>query len=810
MAARCRRRQVVCLCVGLWVCVAGAEPLRYSVAEEKKSGWLVANVAKDLQVPAGRLSAGGARLVWKGADRYLELDRRSGDVRVKEKMDREGLCGQREPCLLQLELVLENPLELHRVEVRVEDVNDNSPQFSKNEFVFKIPEQVPVNTRFSLQRAQDPDAGANGIQSYAISSNEHFRLEVQTRADGGKYPELVLQKALDREAEAQLVLILSAADGGVPQRTGTAQVRVDVLDVNDNLPQFSQAVYRAQLLENSPRGTLVSKVEASDPDEGSNAEITYSYGQVPARVPELFQLHPTSGELSVLGTIDFEDAAMYEIEIEATDGGGLSAHCKVVVEIQDTNDNAPEVTVTSVSSTIAEDSAPGTAVALISVRDRDSGENGRTSCSIEGQVPFALKWSLENYYQVVTQEPLDREKVPEYKVSIAARDWGAPRLSSVREIRVRVSDVNDNPPVFAEASYVLRVQENNVPGLLIGRVQAADVDAEQNGQVRYSAVAGAGGELPFSINAESGQVYALRSLDYEERREFEVRVRASDGGSPPLSAEVTVRVAVLDANDNAPFLLCPLQNSSSPGAELVPRWAGAGYLVTKVVAVDEDAGQNSWLSYQLLKATEPGLFAVGVQSGEVRTRRPVASPPDAVKQKLVVVVRDNGEPARSSSATLQVLLVDGFSEAHVQLVAAPPEQEPEDSLTLWLVIALSFISFLLVVSVVSAVGMRLCKARRGPERYVAASRKMWCAPQLGGNPAEPSGAGTLPESSCSEVCLSAGSGASEFKFLRPLFPPVAAERSAAGGPVLGSQLSSRVKGAEESPPEVSADVFHFH
>uniref|UniRef100_A0A452GZH2 Cadherin domain-containing protein n=1 Tax=Gopherus agassizii TaxID=38772 RepID=A0A452GZH2_9SAUR len=559
------KRQVLsfflCLCVSLGAC----ETIRYSVPEEKKSGSLVANIAKDLKLDAGKLSGRSARLISESSNKqYLELNTSSGDMIIKEKIDREDLCGQRDPCFLQFEIVLENPLQLYRMEVQIDDVNDNSPKFSKNEFVLKIPEQLPVNSRFPLERAQDPDIGTNGIQSYAISSNEYFSLDVHSRGDGSKYAELLLEKQLDREEHAQLILVLTAADGGLPQRTGTARIRVNVLDSNDNFPQFSQSVYKVQLMENSPRDTLVTKVEASDLDQGLNAEITYSFGQVPDRVLKLFQLNPFTGEITVLGIIDYEDAAMHEIEIHATDGGGLYAHCKVMVEIKDMNDNAPEVTLTSLTSTISEGSSPETVVALFSVSDRDSRDNGRTLCSIQDNVPFALKSTLKNFYELVTQKPLDREKVPEYNITITATDRGTPRLTSVRVIRVQLSDINDNPPVFNESSYVMYLKENNPPGLLIGTVRAADLDTEQNAKVTYSALPGNIGDLllssSISINSKNGKVYSLQSLDYEQRRDFQVTVRAADGGFPPLSSEVIVRVVIIDENDNAPFILYPLQN----------------------------------------------------------------------------------------------------------------------------------------------------------------------------------------------------------------------------------------------------------
>uniref|UniRef100_A0A8C8RIS2 Cadherin domain-containing protein n=1 Tax=Pelusios castaneus TaxID=367368 RepID=A0A8C8RIS2_9SAUR len=406
---------------------------------------------------------------------------------------------------------------------------------------------------------------------------------------------------------------------------------------------------------------------------------------------------------------------------------------------------------------------------------------------IKENVPFALKTTLKNYYELVTRGALDRETVSEYNITVTATDRGAPRLTSVSVISVQLSDINDNAPVFKETSYVMYLKENNPPGQLIGAVSATDPDTAQNAKVTYSALPGNLGDRPLSssisIDSENGNVYALRSLDYEQTRAFQVAVRAADGGTPALSSEVIVRVVIIDANDNAPFILHPLQNSSSPSSDLVPRSADAGYLVTKVVAVDGDSGQNSWLSYQLLKATDPGLFTVGLQNGEVRTTRPIASP-DSVKQKLIVLVRDNGDPPRSTTSTLNVLLVDGFSDAYIPLMDVPQEEEQQDTLTLYLVISLSFISFLFLVSVGAIIAARLYRRWAcGEQCVVPSSRNFYCDPNFPTNAGDPVCAGSLPQSDCYEVCLTTGSGSSEFKFLKRLLPSLPAEPSGGRGSI---------------------------
>ncbi|KAL8194360.1 UNVERIFIED_CONTAM: hypothetical protein K2H54_016248 [Gekko kuhli] len=782
------------------MCGAICESFLYSVPEEKKSGFLVANVLKDLKVDVRELSARRAHMISEDTKQYFQLDPHSGNVLLKDRIDRESLCGQKDPCILLSEIMLENPLQVHRMEVEIEDVNDNSPQFSKKEFLFEIPEQVPTNTKFPLETAQDSDKGENAVQNYTLSPNDHFRLDVQSHSDGTNYAELVLQKQLDREENAQLFLILSAIDGGNPKRTGTAQVIVKVLDNNDNFPQFDDSVYKLKLKENTPRETLVTRVKATDRDLGSNAEITYSFNQVSDAVLRSFMLNKQTGELTVAGSSDYEDERNYAINIKATDGGGLPAYCKVMVEVEDRNDNAPEVTLKSLTSPLPEDSPPDTVVALFRVTDRDSGDNGRTLCTTEANLPFILKTSVNNYYQLITQQPLDRERVSEYNITITATDWGSPKLTSTRIINVWITDVNDNAPVFEKSIYEVQLWENNIPGLLIGLVQAKDPDTEQNAKVAYSLLPGKVSDQPVSsyvsINSETGKLYAIQSLDYEQVRDFQVTVRAVDHGSPPLSSEVVVRVVVMDENDNAPFILYPLQNGTSPSNDLVPRGAEAGYLVTKVVAVDRDSGQNSWLSYELLKATEPGLFSVGVQNGEVKTTRPI-NKRDTFKQKLIIEVRDNGHPPQTTSVTLSVLLVDGFSDPYMKMVDIPKDEvveEEDHTLTMYLVICLAAISSIFLVSVVVFIALRIQKRRKFVE---SSALNFPVGPNFPENYGD-TDAGSLSRAYNYEVCLGGGSLNSEFRFLRPLFPVFSVEPAQ-------SQQDPRISSNSQEVPNQSAE-----
>ncbi|XP_054244973.1 protocadherin beta-15-like [Indicator indicator] len=720
----------------------------------------VGNIAQDLGLDPSQLAARKARVVSEGNQQLFRLNPSTGVLTATESLDREEICPQSETCTLFFTLFLDNPLQLIRGEVEVLDVNDNSPMFTKKEMVLEILETTPSGTRYPLETARDKDVGTNGLQNYSLETNLHFSLALKTKTDRAKYAELVLERQLDREEQQELSLLLTATDGGSPPRSGTTQVRIVVVDANDNIPVFSQEVYEVRLAENTALGQLVVRVTATDPDEGSNGKVQYALTEMSDGKQHLFEVNADTGEIRVAGNLDFEETKKYEMMVRASDGGALSTHCKVQVEVVDVNDNAPEIQLTSHTASIPEDAPPRTLVALFSVRDRDAGDNGRTECTIEGDLPFTLTPTFGNFYELRTNAALDRETTAEYNISIRATDWGPRRLSSRQSLWVLVSDVNDNAPAFSQELYSMWVTENNSPMVRIGSVQASDADAGSNARVQYALEREEGQEQPaLSVSSESGDVYVVRSLDYERLRALEVWVRAADGGSPALSARALLRVLVRDENDNAPVVLHPGAESSAGAGELVPRWAPAGYLVAKVVAVDADAGQNAWLSYELAKATEPGLFRLGLHSGEVRTARAVAER-DAPRHRLVVLVRDRGQPPRSASATLAIALLHDFSDAHLRLSHEAPPAEPDDTLTLYLIACLACVSALCLATGLAALLMKLRRDRQ---------RNAEPLPTFPTAVAE-SDAGSLPRSLMYDVCLATGSVSSDFHFLGPLLP----------------------------------------
>uniref|UniRef100_A0A8B9R3E4 Cadherin domain-containing protein n=1 Tax=Astyanax mexicanus TaxID=7994 RepID=A0A8B9R3E4_ASTMX len=737
---------------------------RHLIPEEMQEGSFVGNIAKDLGIDISRLVSGKARVVTKGGRQYVELIRDKGTLVVKERLDREELCKQTTPCSFSFDLIIENPIELHRVIVEVQDINDNAPAFPKSSVSLEISENTISGTRFPLDSAVDLDVGINGIQRYELSPNDNFKLEINSQVDGSKQVELILQRELDREERDELQLLVTASDGGSPKKSGTVQIHVTVLDINDNAPVCKQSEYKVDVFETSPVGTILTTVSAVDADDGINGQIIYSIAQASKEARDLFAINQETGDLKTLRTLDYENERSYVINIKVKDKGGLANTCKVVIDVVDENDNFPTIQLMSFSNTIAENSPLGSTVAVIDVEDADSGKNGVVQCKINDNLPFKIESTFSDYYALITDDLLDRENIAEYNITILVIDQGIPALHSNKTLTVKISDVNDNPPVFMAEKYKTFITENNSPGVAVLTVKASDADWGPNSRVSYflddSNVMGNSVSLFISINSDSGQVHAVRSFDYEQMKSFTFNVTARDGGSPPLSSEVVVTIMVQDQNDNAPQVLYPVQTGGSLVAEIVPRSADVGYLVTKVVAVDVDSGQNAWLSYKLQKATDRALFEVGPQNGEIRTVRQVTDK-DAVKQKLTVVVEDNGQPSRSAVVNINVAVADSFPEVLSEFTDFTHGKEYNDNLTFYLVLALATVSFLFITCVVVIISVKIYKWRQSRVLYQS---NLPVIPYYPPGYTDTGVTGTLPHMYNYDVCMTTNSRMSDCKY----------------------------------------------
>ncbi|XP_063784913.1 protocadherin gamma-B2-like isoform X35 [Pseudophryne corroboree] len=752
-----------------WLCHSVSGQIHYSIVEEMRKDSVIANIAEDIGLDIKQLSSRKLRIVSRVSEKYFYVNVDNGNLYIKDRIDRETLCGAAATCFLTFDAVVENPFKNFKVKVEIQDVNDNNPYFFHNKIILEVIEFTSLGARFVLQNAEDPDIGINSVQTYRLSDNQYFTLSEKISSDGSKSPELVLEKSLDRETQNVHELIITALDGGNPVKSGTALVKVIVTDGNDNAPTFTQDMYKVTLKENIPINSTVIVLNATDKDEGINAEITYSFTKTSGDLHHtgIFSIHPANGEIKTIRYLDFEVLNNYELSVQAKDGGGLVAHSKVLIEVTDENDNVPEISITSFSSPIPEDCEPGTMIALIEVHDLDSAENGEVDCNIIEEIPFDLL-SSDSYYRIVSRTHLDREKLSSYNITIEATDRGSPPLSSRRTIKLEISDVNDNQPIFMKSTYVAYVPENNLPGASIYSVQALDPDTGDNAKVIYSISSTNTEDLPVSVylsmNIETGVLYAQRSFDYEQHKEFLIQVSARDNGSPSLSSNATLIIRIVDQNDNAPKILYPSADSGGPAMfEMVPFASEQGSLITKVVAVDADSGHNAWLSYHFIQVSEPSHFAISQHTGEIRTSR-VFHEKDILNHKVVVMVRDNGDPSLSATVTLSLIIADNFQQVVPKLSNHIKDEDPQSNLQFYLVIALALITLLFIVTVMLVI-ISKCKESKPSPTFTSLSTNLY--PPVDPRMLSMYSDGSLPFPLSYNVCVALDSSESDFTYRNP-------------------------------------------
>ncbi|XP_040200770.1 protocadherin alpha-3-like isoform X2 [Rana temporaria] len=687
--------------------------LHYIITEESKHGTFVGRIVQDLGLDLGEINFRMLRVVSRDEKEYFQVNLQNGILFVKETLDRELLCQNTPFCIIPLQVIIDKPVQMYRVDVEIEDINDNSPSFFSSVNHLMISELRPAGSRFPVEGAVDLDLGTNSITNYELSTSEYFMLDFQKYMNQIRSLELVLKKSLDRETQSVHNLTLTAYDGGKPRLSGTTKIVITVEDVNDNAPSFTHPFYQCSVTENAPKGTFVFKLNATDLDVGKHSEILYEFSKmVKEDIQNIFNLDKLTGEITVKGNVDFEATSIYEIQIDATDNGEhpMVGHCKVLVTVFDVNDNPPEMMVTSLSVPVPEDSPQGTTVAIISVHDKDSGPNGKASCYLLGHTPFKINSAFMGDFSLTVSGQLDREKQSYYEVLIIAKDEGLPSLSVSQTLKINLSDVNDNAPQFQQPVDTILIKENNPPGSHVYTASASDPDIGQNSFITYSIGDSTIHGIPISsyisINPENGKVFALVSFDHEQVTYFQCHIKATDAGLSSLSSNLTINIFIEDINDNAPTFT-PLYSAITVKT---PKSTKPGYLVGKVKALDLDSGYNALISYNFKDPLGKTPFSISYHTGEINLKRPLTDS-DHEEYRLLVVAQDNGEPIMTAVTQIIISFVDPGEELKLENYESKNSNDEFSDANVYLVIAICIISSIFLITLIAFTILRWQKYR---------------------------------------------------------------------------------------------------
>lgn len=583
---------------------------------------------------------------------YLRVDEETGDVYTTEQMiDRETVCPSQEGgyCTISADALVGPEQELMKITIIVEDINDNAPYFETNEIRLRIPEDARIGVRVLLDdKAQDKDAGSNAEIMYHLEGTEGFF----SVAQNSSALELIVERELDRETQNEHCMVLVAVDGGSVPLSAMVSLVVTLLDVDDQCPQFSpDNPSTVSVPGGVTRGTTVAKVQAIDPDLGSNSQITYSFSlQISDRAKELFHLDRNTGRISIAMDMRLDSLEEHVLKVVVNSPPCPIEQTQVTVYLQPVFSPEPSVEIKYVAqyrnqTIILRENEPPTLLALLELRDISSFE--WVLSLEEDSTAFSLKAQAGNYL-LSTTKPLDFELCSKYLVTVVISKAQGKRVHARKEIEVMVEDVNDNAPQFEETDYQVVIEENNKPGVSLVQVSASDADSQLYGNVSYRLIHNT--HLIFNIDEVTGIVSVLESLDREQQGEYILTVLARDNGSPPLEAFSSVSIKVLDRNDNQPTFVTP--HFVFFISEDIPHLAQ----IAKIGIVDADEGDNGRVvDVQVLDKDVP--FAMDLSQSALRCTGEVDREKHE-RYELLLLAVDGGSPQRSSTASVTVFVED--------------------------------------------------------------------------------------------------------------------------------------------------------
>ncbi|KAH3819069.1 cadherin EGF LAG seven-pass G-type receptor 1-like isoform X2 [Dreissena polymorpha] len=492
------------------------------------------------------------------------------------------------------------------VEITINDINDNNPIFSPKTYSIVLPEDTPQYKQIIQVTATDADAQQFPTLTYQIQSGNNDQTFMISRENGW----ITLQKLLDYKTQTRYILTIRASD--VDNKFDTAEVYINVSDINKHTPSFSYAPYTLSIEEELPVGTSIGQVTATDVDIGENGRISFT---ILSNVRE-FAIDPNSGVITTRESLDRELQAAYSFDVKASDHGNppKSEVANVIVEVKDVNDNQPVFNPATYKAKVSEGDIGGALVTTVTATDKDWNINAQIRYQFQDGIEGSADFEIDpaNGQIRIAKGKLDRERRSNYTLTVIAVDGGFRPLTGSAVVEIEVEDINDNAPIFSQGEINVMVPENQKIGSTIAVISAVDNDVGANALIQYSLEPGFDAEY-FVLNqnkpTDPASIINKIDLDYEaEKNVYRFRLKASSG---PLFGTTVVVVNVQDVNDNAPVL----KDFTIIFNNYVDHFPSAP--IGRIPAFDPDVSDKTRLNYVFTMGNEAGFLKLNESSGEI-------------------------------------------------------------------------------------------------------------------------------------------------------------------------------------------------
>jgi len=536
------------------------------------------------------------------------------------------------------------------VYVNVKDINDNPPVFEKQVYEKRIKEDSYIGEEVILIKAIDQDLQASRNIDYKIvegNTNEEFNI-----LSNNNVGTIRLEKLLDYSRQNSYTLKVRASDGGL---YGFATIKISVSDTNSYPPTFVKGSFTVEVKENITKGSEITRVQATDNDNGENARISYCFVNSKCKVednyccPNIqneFQLDTSTGTITTKGALDYESSTLITLIIKAHDHGDpiLYDLTSIDIYLQDVNDNVPQFDHRVWRGSIYENVKRSKVILRVHADDADS--------QLNSQIIYKLQNDVERTFDIDKRsgsiraiKPLDRENIDEYKLTVLAVDSGTPRLTASAAVIVDVLDVDDNPPIFQDDDLYYSIREDAEINTSIALITAIDPDTTQSSKISYEIGHDPYALSKFGLNRRTGELVLKDTLDYETRKNYTFTVSAISG---ELINQVLVHVMVQDCNDNFPvFENFEIHFNNYRAGNVKSFYSD---IIGKVPAFDPD--ESDVLTYKFLSGNDANLLIMNESTGDLKLNSTLDS--DRLFVAEIKILVTDGKHDVSAKCTLRV------------------------------------------------------------------------------------------------------------------------------------------------------------